>query len=42
LLTWRDMIRLNPQVPLPPGIITGQPAAPMPRAAEILDRLGLW
>lgn len=42
LLTWRDMIRLNSRVPLPPGIITGHPAAPMPRAAEILDCLGLW
>ena len=42
LLTWRDMIRLNPRIPLPHGLITGQATSAMPRAAEILDRLGLW
>jgi 5'-3' exonuclease len=42
LLSWRDLIRLDTQVPLPAGIITGQATGPMPRAAEILDRLSLW
>ena len=42
LLTWRDMIRLNSRIPLPHDLITGHATAPMPRAAEILDRLGLW
>jgi 5'-3' exonuclease len=42
LLTWRDMIRLNPRIPLPHGLITGQATSIMPRAAEILDQLGLW
>lgn len=42
LLTWRDMIRLNPSVPLPAEITIGSPTPPMPRAAEILERLNLW
>jgi len=42
LLAWRDIIRLNDQVPLGAAAVTGQPTAPMPRAAEILDALGLW
>ena len=42
LLTWRDMIRLNTRIPLPRGLTTGHPTAPMPRAAAILDQLALW
>jgi 5'-3' exonuclease len=42
LLTWHDMIRLNRTIPLPSGIGTGQTTPTMPRAAEILDQLGLW
>lgn len=42
LLAWRDIIRLNDKIPLGAAAITGQPTAPMPRAAEILDALGLW
>jgi 5'-3' exonuclease len=42
LLAWRDIIRLNDKVPLGAAAVTGQPTAPMPRAAEILDALGLW
>jgi DNA polymerase-1 len=42
LLAWRDIIRLNDKIPLGATAITGQPTAPMPRAAEILDALGLW
>ena len=42
LLAWRDIIRLSDKVPLGSTAVTGQPTAPMPRAAEILDALGLW
>jgi DNA polymerase-1 len=42
LLTWRNMIRLNPRIPLPHDLITGQATSTMPRAADILDQLGLW
>jgi hypothetical protein len=42
LLTWRDLIRLNPNVALPGGLVTGQPTPPLPRAAEILATAGLW
>jgi 5'-3' exonuclease len=42
LLAWRDIIRLNDKIPLGAAAVTGQPTAPMPRAAEILDALGLW
>ncbi len=42
LLAWREIIRLNDKVPLSETTITGQATAPLPRAAEILDRLALW
>lgn len=42
LLTWREIIRLNCGISLPSDLVTGQPDSAMPRAAEILDRLGLW
>jgi DNA polymerase-1 len=41
LLAWREIIRLNDKLPLS-ATVTGQATAPLPRAAEILDRLALW
>jgi 5'-3' exonuclease len=41
LLAWREIIRLNDKVPLS-ETATSQATAPLPRAAEILDRLALW
>ena len=40
VLTWRDMIRMNNQVPVPAGAITG--LATTPRPAEVIEKLGLW
>jgi 5'-3' exonuclease len=42
VLTWRDIIRLNQHVPLPPGTASGTATAEMPRAAVILETLRLW
>lgn len=42
VLTWRDMIRLNDQVPVPDGAVTGLATAPLPRPAEVIEKLGLW
>ncbi|MEV6849252.1 5'-3' exonuclease H3TH domain-containing protein [Actinoplanes sp. NPDC051411] len=42
LLTWRDLIRLDRQVPLKPGLTTGLATAELPRAATILETLELW
>lgn len=42
LVTWRDLIRLDAQVPLPDGLPSGQATPPLPRAAEILDQVSLW
>jgi len=42
LLAWRDIIRLNDTLPLAGTAAGGTATAPLPRAAEILDRLGLW
>lgn len=42
LLTWRDIIRLNDRLPLAETAASGLATAPLPRAAEILDRVGLW
>ncbi|WP_199489301.1 5'-3' exonuclease [Micromonospora craniellae] len=42
LLAWRDAIRLRTDIPLPDTLITGQPTAPLPRAAHLLDQLHLW
>jgi DNA polymerase-1 len=41
VLTWRSMIRMRGDVPLTLNP-TGQPTAPLPRAADIIDKLGLW
>jgi 5'-3' exonuclease len=42
VLTWRDIIRLNHHVPLPPGLATAQVTPAMPKAATILELLSLW
>jgi len=42
VLTWRDMIRMNNQLPLPDEAITGLPTMALPRPAEVIDKLGLW
>jgi DNA polymerase-1 len=41
VLTWRDMIRMNNQVPVPAGAITGLATTPLPRPAEVIEKLGL-
>jgi len=42
VLTWRGMIRMNNQVPIPAEAITGLAATPLPRPAEVIEKLGLW
>lgn len=42
LVTWRDLIRLDTRVPLPDGLLSVRATPPLPRAAEILDRVSLW
>ena len=42
VLTWRDMIRMNSQVPVPAGAVTGLATTPLPRPAEVIEKLGLW
>jgi DNA polymerase-1 len=42
VLTWRDMIRMNNQVTVPAEAVTGQATAPLPRPAEVIEKLGLW
>ena len=42
VLTWRDMIRMNNQVPVRAGAITGLATTPLPRPAEVIEKLGLW
>jgi DNA polymerase I len=42
VLTWRDMIRMNDQLPMPAEAITGVATTPLPRPAEVIDKLGLW
>jgi DNA polymerase-1 len=42
VLTWRDMIRMNNQVPVPAGAVTGLATTPLPRPAEVIEKLGLW
>ncbi len=41
VLTWRDMIRLRQDIPLP-RTPTGVPTTPLPAAADVLATLGLW
>jgi DNA polymerase-1 len=42
VLTWRDMIRVNDQVPVPGDAVTGLATTPLPRPAEVIEKLGLW
>ena len=42
VLTWRDMIRVDDQVPVPAGAVTGLATTPLPRPAEVIEKLGLW
>jgi DNA polymerase-1 len=42
VLTWRDMIRMNNHVPVPGRAITGLATTPLPRPAEVIEKLGLW
>jgi DNA polymerase-1 len=42
VVTWRDMIRINDQVPVPAEPITGRATTPLPRPAEVIEKLGLW
>jgi DNA polymerase-1 len=42
VLTWRDMIRMNNRVPVPAGTITGLATTPLPRPADVIEKLGLW
>jgi hypothetical protein len=42
VLIWRDMIRMNDRVPVPAGTITGLATTPLPRPAEVIEKLGLW
>lgn len=42
VLSWRDLIRLNTQVPLKPELLTGQSTLELPMAATVLEALRLW
>lgn len=42
VLTWRDMIRMNNHVPVPAGAVSGLATTPLPRPAEVIEKLGLW
>nr|WP_308377517.1 5'-3' exonuclease H3TH domain-containing protein [Streptomyces sp. ISL-99] len=41
-LHWREMIKLGTKVDLPENLLTSLPTAPMPKATEVLQALGLW
>jgi hypothetical protein len=36
------MIRMNNQVPVPARAISGLATTPLPRPAEVIEKLGLW
>jgi hypothetical protein len=42
VLTWQDMIRMDNQVPVPTRAISGLVTTPLPRPAEVIEKLGLW
>jgi DNA polymerase I len=42
LLIWRDMIRTRTDLALPAGLLSASSTPPLPRAADVLDRLKLW
>ncbi|WNI19996.1 hypothetical protein [Actinacidiphila sp. ITFR-21] len=41
-LRWREMIKLDTKAGLPDDLLTAVPAAPLPKAAHVLEALGLW
>ena len=41
VLTWRYTIRMNDQVPVLSGTITGSATTPLPRSAEVIEKLGM-
>jgi DNA polymerase-1 len=41
VVTWRSMIRMNEQV-LVPAVVTGRATLPLPRPADVIEKLGLW
>ncbi|WP_338673881.1 5'-3' exonuclease H3TH domain-containing protein [Streptomyces sp. SCSIO 30461] len=41
-LRWREMIKLDTKVELPDHLLTAAPAAPLPKAADVLEALDLW
>ncbi|MGW7327099.1 5'-3' exonuclease [Streptomyces sp. NPDC054840] len=41
-LRWREMIKLDTKTGLPDNLLTADPAAPLPKAAHVLDALDLW
>ncbi|MFI9644367.1 5'-3' exonuclease H3TH domain-containing protein [Micromonospora sp. NPDC051925] len=42
LLVWRDLIRLQRNVALPPDLLTERMTPPLPLASKILDQIDLW
>ncbi len=42
VLAWRDMIRMNDKAPILSGTITGSATTPLPRSAEVIEKLDLW
>ncbi len=41
VLTWRAMIRMRTDVPVP-SVVRGTPSPALPAPAEVLDKLELW
>jgi hypothetical protein len=39
VLTWRDMIRMNNQVPVPAGAVSGRATTPLPHPATVIEKL---
>lgn len=42
VLNWRELIRLNHDVPLPDAELPQEQTPPLPKAAEVLEELDLW
>jgi DNA polymerase-1 len=42
VMTWRDMIRLDTEAPVPDDLINYATSIPLPRAADTLQELALW
>jgi DNA polymerase-1 len=43
VMTWRELVRLDPKVPLPSEAHAGgRPTPPLPTAAQMLERIDLW